>query len=295
MDCKKKLIFIAALFLLGSNVWAHGYVGKRFFPSAISQDEPFINDKLALPIFFDETTSAGNQSIWTTNPKLEYAKTITKNFQASVTASYSHIVTSGQKALNGFDNWETGVRYNIFLLPEVESIFSIALNTKIGGSGNHAVNTPQTTLSPELLFAQGLGPLPEVLKFLRPLGFSLSLSPNITTSNYTVGSLSWGIAVEYSLAYLQQSVANFNLPLVDHIVPIVELPFTTCTQGNCHGRTTGFIDPGVIIYGTYGQLGLEAIIPSNRNTGNQVGGVIQFYLYLDKLMPNSLGKPLIDA
>ena len=292
----RRYFFILLLSIFSSATFPHGYVGKRFFPSTISLDEPFINDKIALPIFYSESPAANDKDTWTTNPKLEYSKTITKHFQASATASYLHMQTQGENTQNGFDDWLAGVRYNLFLAAATESIFSVALNATIGGTGSHLVNaTSHTTLSPEVLFAQGMGPLPESLKFLRPLGLSFSLSPNIITTNYTVSSISWGLAAGYSLPYLQQYVANFNIPLLNHIVPIVELPFNTCTQGNCHGQTTGTIDPGVIMYGRYGQIGIEALIPANHNTGSKVGGVIQFYLYLDTLFPNSLGKPIIAA
>jgi hypothetical protein len=295
MDFKIRLLLIIILVAITTNAYAHGYVGKRFFPSSISEDEPFINDKLALPIFYSESKGTNNQDIWTTNPKLEYAKTITKNFQASVTASYMHIQNPDSNTKNGFDNTEVGIRYNVFLLPDTETIFSIGLNSKIGGSGNVSIDDNQTTISPELLFAQGFGPLPDSLRFLRPFGFSISVSPNITTSISNVASVTLGGAIEYSLPYMQQSVANFNIAVLDHLVPIVEFPLTTCTRGSCSGQTTGTIDPGAIIYSKYGQVAFEAIIPANSKTGNKVGGVIQFYLYLDKIFPNSIGKPIFAS
>jgi hypothetical protein len=290
-----RLLIILILIVISNSALPHGYIGKRFFPSAISQDEPFINDKIALPIFYTEGPGQNNQNIWTTNPKLEYAKTITHYFQASVTGSYLHINNPDGNTENGFDNWEIGVRYNLFLLPQTESIFSVALNSKIGGSGSHQVDSPQTTISPEVLFAQGLGPLPDALKFLKPIGFSISASPNITTSTSTVSSVSLGAAIEYDLPYLQQVVAHYNIPILDHLVPIVEFPFTVCTQGTCSGLTTGTIDPGIIVYGKYGQVATEAIIPANSKTGSKVGGVIQFYLYLDHVFPNSIGKPIFAS
>jgi hypothetical protein len=290
-----QLLFFITFAVVSITANAHGTVGKRFFPSAISQDEPFINDKLALPIFYSETTGTNNQDIWTTNPKLEYAKTITKNFQASVTASYLHINNPDTNIKNGFDNWEAGVRYNLFLLPHVESIMSVGLNAKRGGSGSHLVDNQKTTISPEILFAQGLALLPESVKLLRPLGFSISVSPNISTSVSTISTVSLGAAIEYSLPYLQQSVADLHMPVLDHMVPIIEFPFSTCTSGSCSGQTTGTIDPGIIIYGKFGQVGLEAIIPANSNTGSKVGGVIQFDLYLNTLFPDSIGKPIFAS
>lgn len=287
------LLFIATLAVMSTTAWSHGFVGKRFFPSAITEDEPFINDKLALPVYYSQSPAPNGGDTWTTNPKLEYAKTITKFFQASVTASYLHIKNPGEDPQNGFDDWTVGMRYNLFIEPQSETIFSVGLNATLGGTGSQQVNAASTTtVSPEILFAQGMGILPESIKWLRPFGFSVSLEPNFMTSNMTVNSVSWGMGIEYSLPYLRQFIYDFDIPLLNHMVPIVEFPFSTCTQGNCKGRTTGTIDPGVIFYGRYGQVGIEALIPSNADTGSKVGGVIQFYLYLDAIFPNSIGKPL---
>ena len=40
-------------------------------------------------------------------------------------------------------------------------------------------------------------------------------------------------------------------------------------------------------------MGVEALIPLNRATGTTVGAVALVHLFLDDLLPNSLGKPLI--
>ncbi len=41
------------------------------------------------------------------------------------------------------------------------------------------------------------------------------------------------------------------------------------------------------------QLGVEAIIPINSHTGNNVGVVGQLHFYLDDILPKVFGKPLI--
>ena len=55
---------------------------------------------------------------------------------------------------------------------------------------------------------------------------------------------------------------------------------------------TGTINPGVIWSGKYFQIGLEAVIPINRHTGNNVGVLAQLHFYLDDLFPQIFGKPL---
>jgi len=55
---------------------------------------------------------------------------------------------------------------------------------------------------------------------------------------------------------------------------------------------TGTINPGVIWSGKYFQIGLEAVIPINRYTGNNVGVLAQLHFYLDDLFSQIFGKSL---
>ena len=41
-------------------------------------------------------------------------------------------------------------------------------------------------------------------------------------------------------------------------------------------------------------VGVEALIPGNKQTGSHMGVIAQFHLYFDDLFPNSLGKPIVD-
>ena len=41
----------------------------------------------------------------------------------------------------------------------------------------------------------------------------------------------------------------------------------------------------------WGQLGVEAVIPVNHASGKGVGVLLQAHLYLDDVLPNSVGKP----
>ena len=41
-------------------------------------------------------------------------------------------------------------------------------------------------------------------------------------------------------------------------------------------------------------MGVEALIPGNKQSGSHLGVIAQFHLYFDDLFPNSLGKPIVD-
>jgi hypothetical protein len=60
-------------------------------------------------------------------------------------------------------------------------------------------------------------------------------------------------------------------------------------------RTTGTINSGVIYVADKYQVGIEAIVPVNRASGDGVGVIGQLHLYRDDIFPNSLGRPLFAA
>ena len=99
------------------------------------------------------------------------------------------------------------------------------------------------------------------------------------------------------MPYLKSSVQDLGLPaFLNRMVPLVEWNLATQVSNFDGGeRTTGTINPGVIYVADKYQLGVEAIIPVNRASGDGVGVIGQLHLYLDDIFPNSLGKPLFAA
>ena len=51
--------------------------------------------------------------------------------------------------------------------------------------------------------------------------------------------------------------------------------------------------PGVLYLAQWGEIGVEALIPANKAAGTTVGAVALVHVFLDDLLPTSLGKPLI--
>ena len=59
--------------------------------------------------------------------------------------------------------------------------------------------------------------------------------------------------------------------------------------------TTGTINPGVIWVGKYYQVGVEAMIPVNRQSGTGVGAIAQLHFFLDDIFPNTIGTAASSA
>jgi hypothetical protein len=100
------------------------------------------------------------------------------------------------------------------------------------------------------------------------------------------------------MPYLKSAVIDLGLPdFINHLVPLVEATTqtpvaNTLTSGT---KTTGTINPGVLWVGNRFQVGVEALIPINRQSGTNVGVIAQLHFYLDDIDPRGIGKPIFGA
>ena len=110
--------------------------------------------------------------------------------------------------------------------------------------------------------------------------------------------LIYGGSIQYSMPYLKSEIRDYQLPdFINHLIPIVEAQLLTPVANNFGNScvTTGTINPGVIWVGDYFQVGLEAIVPINRESGSAVGVLGQLHLYLDDMFPTTIGRPLLGG
>ena len=97
------------------------------------------------------------------------------------------------------------------------------------------------------------------------------------------------------MPYLKSAVVDLGLPdFINHLIPLVEANLqtpvaNTLTSGT---MTTGTINPGVIWVGNTFQVGVEALIPINRQSGTNVGVIAQLHFFLDDIDPRGIGKPI---
>ena len=145
-----------------------------------------------------------------------------------------------------------------------EAILSLSLGWEIGGVGDTDVGAEDFhVLSPALLFGKGLGDLPDSLAYLRPLAVTGIFGAEVPLTSKEGNSLTYGVAIEYSLPYLQQFVKDIGIPpAAGRIFPVVELLFSTPIDGEEKWKTTGTVNPGLIWAGKFVEIGVEAIIPS---------------------------------
>ena len=277
---------------------AHGFAGNRFFPATLATDDPFVADELSLPTF-QAIRQPGDQPTKTFDLSTDIALKLTPNFGVEIGDGYQFQKASGSNLRTGFDNLEVGAKYQFLVNAEHETILSLGVDAEIGGTGSHAIGADSfSTIVPGLFFGKGFGDLPDSLWILRPFALTGQIGVSFpTTSNdgeeKVPNNLEWGLALEYSLIYLQGYVKDVGLrPPFDRLIPLVEFPMETpLNRGGT--TTTGTINPGVIWSGKYFQIGVEAVIPINRQTGNNVGVLAQLHFYLDDLFPMLFRKPLL--
>lgn len=58
----------------------------------------------------------------------------------------------------------------------------------------------------------------------------------------------------------------------------------SCLDGPCQGQTNGTVNPGLIWFGDYIQMGLAAQVPVNQRTASNVGVLALFHLFVDDII-----------
>jgi len=296
-----------------SPAWGHGVIGQRFFPATLAIDDPFVADELSLPTFsimkFHGTSES--PSFLQTDISGELSKRLSPDLGFSLAGTLTYLDPDGGKTQSGFDNMEVSLKYVFFKSAPHETLLSAGVSWDVGGTGSKRVGAESfDTVTPQLFFGKGFGDLPDIMELLRPIAltgaFGVDLPTRRFNKTFTVpeeggdeggGSVqvekelnpkvvSWGFTLQYSLQYLQSFVRDVGLPApFNRMIPLVEIALQTPVEGPQSGRTTGTINPGLIWFGRYVQLGLELQIPINRDSGKNVGVLGQIHFYLDDIAP----------
>ena len=286
---------------------AHGMIGQRFFPATLKIDDPFVADELSLPTvsFMPFASSEGSPSFRQTDISGEFSKRLSPNLGFSLAGDLVILDPSQGSTQSGFDNMEVALKYVFWKSAPHEALVSAGVSWDVGGTGSKRGGAESfDTVTPQVFFGKGLGDLPDTVQWLRPIAvtgaFGYAIPSRRFNKTYVTSDegdvevdkelnpqvFQWGFSLQYSLQYLQSSVLDLGLPApFNRMIPLVEVALETPTQGPQSGRTTGTINPGVIWFGRYYQLGLELQIPVNRQSGKGVGVIAQMHFYLDDIAP----------
>lgn len=283
---------------------AHGVVGKRFIPSTITLDDPFPSDELDL---LKVERGSKNKEGRETSVGFEFSKRLTPDFAIGVGWEYLFVDPreAGKSDTSGAGNPEFSLKYALLRSAEREGILSAGFSVEPGGVGPRRVAERVTTLTPNLFFGKGLGDLPDSLNYLKPLAITGSLGVPVPMQGKTVTNtitedgdlernverhpttIAYGVAVMYSIPYLQSFVRDVGLDApFSRLFPVAEFNFETNVSRPKPGHTTGFFNPGILWAGRYVQLGLEAQVPMNSASGKNVGVKALVHVFIDDIWPN---------
>ena len=285
---------VTAIGLGANSAHAHGFEGDYFFPPTITTDDPFATDELLLPAvsYFRSPAADGSPATGTTDVGFEFDKEIFPKFALGISGDYLYQKPQGQGQITGWDDFSMSAKYQLWENPEHQAIFSVGGKWQIGGSGSKQIGADSANVfTPTVYFGKALGDLPDSVKFARPFAITGTLGEDIPTSAEP-NNLEWGVALEYSLPYLQQQVEDVGLPQpFKNMIPLVEFSMSS-PENRDGGVTTGTINPGVLYETPYFQIGAEAQIPVNRTSGHNIGVIVQFEVYIDDILPKVFGFPI---
>jgi hypothetical protein len=295
---------------------AHEIVGNRFFPATLGIDDPGVNDELSFPTV-DSFKTGDVPPVRQRDISGEFSKRITEDFAISFGSTYTFLGPMDPTAAraNGFQNLETTFKYRVIKNLEHELVVSVGVSVEWGGTGAASVGAdPFNTYTPTLYFGKGLGDLPATLSWIRPVaitgqvGYAIPGRRSTTTfgidpdsGDQTIDTefhprvLNWGGTIQYSMPYLKSAVYDLGLPdFINRFIPLVEATLQTPVSNTFTSGTltTGTINPGFLWVGNTFQVGIEALIPINRQSGTNVGVIAQLHFYLDDIDPRGIGRPI---
>ncbi|HEY7040915.1 MAG TPA: hypothetical protein VID28_18760 [Methylomirabilota bacterium] len=290
-----------------ADVSAHGLIGQRFFPATLTIDDPFVADELSLPtvLHIKNRGSEEGPPGLQTDVSGELSKRLSPNLGLSLGGTYTLLDPDPGESVSGFDNMEVSLKYVFWKSAPHETLFSAGVSWDVGGTGSQKIGAESfDTVTPQLFFGKGFGDLPDSVEWLKPLALTGAFGLDIPTRrhNQTISVnddgdveverelnpkvVQWGFTMQYNLQYLQSFVRDVGLPApINRFIPLVEFAMETPAEGRDAGRTTGTVNPGVIWFGRYCQLGIEAVIPVNTRSGKNVGVIGQIHFYLDDIAP----------
>lgn len=287
----------AALLSLPADALAHAVCGERVFPATLGIDDPGVNDEVSVPtIAYQPPGPSGQQE--TDLGAFSWSKTLFPNVGIVITDGETLLHPGG----SGWDPLNTALQVGNFCSAEHELMATVSFAVSWANTGTGSQTQPFNTYQPVIDVGKGFGDLPKSLKLLQPVAVTAELSETFPGQSWTNGSqnsttLNGGFTLQYSLPYYNSHLAGIENDFLKHLIPITEFTFSKPVSNFAPGtnQTTGTIQPGFIYLTSHYQAGIEAIFPLNGASGRGVGVVFSIDLYLDDLLPNSVGRPLFSG
>jgi hypothetical protein len=266
---------------------AHGTVGDYTFLEPIVAEDA--NTKNELDLLAPSWVRTADGRTFSIGSSLE--KKLSNDVSLSIGSSWMDISPRSGRPASGFDNLELLPKWAFFTWAEHELRLSAALRMSIPTGNPDAGAETHFRLGPELLWAKGLGDLPDspLLKFLRPLGLQGDVGYTSTTTGRTNHDLFADEIIEYSLPYLSNSVQDVGLEWpIRNMYLYTEFNYDQLIAGP-PGQTfpQAFVTPGIAYMDHYVELSIatrfalnSATVPNNHAA---ILGLVDFFI--DDIFP----------
>jgi hypothetical protein len=290
---------------------AHGFAGDHMFISTLLIDDANVADEASLPTFsYLPASTDGGPAPAQYQLAGEFDKRITENFGFAINEGYNWLTQPGAKTGNGWQQLVVTLKDKPYVNDEHEFLMSVGVQrvfTGVGAQGPTGAllgNDPSSSTIPTYYFAKGFGDIP--VGWIRPFALTgeigyqiadtkLKGSADEPLNNGISNAWTGGLSLQYSIRYLSSQVKDYGLPdFVNKLTPVIELAWSSPASKPTADQTSYLWGIGVNYTTTNYAVGLEMLVPGNRNTGSHLGVIAQFHLYFDDLLPNSLGKPIVD-
>jgi hypothetical protein len=296
---------------------ANAECGPRLFPVTLTLDDPGVGDEAALPTvsnrhFGDNTATPGDD----TTVSFELDKRLTDDFVLGVGGGHdvNRVPRQLGKNQTGWQDLQLLAKWQDCVSPPHEFMFSLGVIRELGGTGSVRAGADEYGYTAPAIYAgKGFGDLSSAA--LQPLaitgelfrtwsdrGFALvSVTNPMTGLTMTRGNgataNSWfgAFSVQYSLVYARDHMKSIDLPpWSGGLIPLVEFDWVSPGDKPTNVQTAWRAAPGVIYEGEGYEVAVEALVPLGRSAGTRLGAIVQIYIFLDDLFPNSIGKPVLE-
>jgi len=288
----------------------------RDFLTIIS-DDPLVKDEISLPAIgylsqAPEEGGPGPIQEWLVSA--EFQKRITERLEVGIEYGFTVQNTVHGKTRTGFENLVLFAKYEAYENRKHEFLLSVGIVREFGRTGTRRTGAAEFgATTPTVYLGKGLGDLP--IEWLRPLGisgnFGFTIADKELTSRQVTNPFTgeteqvfnngnsnrWigGISLQYSGPYIRERELNMHVPeFVTRLTPLVEIAWSSPASSPTDLGTQLLLGSGIFYTGEWFELGVEALVPLNRAAGRGIGVVAQFNVPLEDLLPNSIGKPLLN-
>lgn len=287
---RSRLFLLAGITLamtMGPSALAYTSAGDRIFPATILLPQIAPTDEAYLT-GATQPVAGGRNSGLTFN----YAKTITPQFAVDIAGGYNWADPTGGPDQHGWQNTALSATWEVWDSPENEFLISTSLEREFGATGTlHAGASPTGATTGWLFFGKGFGTA--AADSLKPIAISGALGYQLGDTNGRPDLIEAGIAIEYSLPYFSAAVSERALPdWMTKLTPMLEVFATTPQQHRNGTATTVLFGPGVDYADEGWEIGVEALVPATRGTGQGAGATLQLHLALDYLTSGPFGHPI---